>query len=170
MPSTVSPVDGARSHRRPGLRSTAYHLASTDMKQPREGSSEPTPHTSDVPPVSAAAFAPTGQGAEGHTEAHTSFGAESPIPGRETEYEALQAHGVEQIPVTPPWTDAERRNRRQSHLHNKPTAEVRQSHAGGSTGSSTAPLNQTPDGTDGVGNGSRWYEGHASSCRKVKLS
>jgi len=95
------PVDAERRNRSPGISNNFYEVSQADFKRPHGMGAGAAPDAPEAPPAG---------------QAPAEFGAESPMPGREREYEAFKeqasnpvAGGAARSP--PPPVDADRKNR-----------------------------------------------------------
>jgi len=121
------PIDAERRSRSPGLQNNFYEVSTADFKRPYGMS----PAAPEAPPADA------GDAGAGSTRdnAPLSYGAETPMPGREGEYEAFQAQGGAGAAAgrshMPPPIDAERRSRSpglQNNFYDKSTADFKRPH------------------------------------------
>ena len=121
------PIDAERRSRSPGLQNNFYEVSTVDFKRPYGM----PPAAPEAPPADA------GDAGAGSTRdnAPLSYGTETPMPGREGEYEAFQAQGGAGAPdgpaYAPPPIDAERRSRSpglQNNFYDKSTADFKRPH------------------------------------------
>jgi hypothetical protein len=91
---TPPPVDAERRNRSPGISNNFYEVSQADFKRPHGMGAGAAPGAPEAPPE---------------------FGAESPMPGREREYEAFKDQASNTIAggaaSPPPPIDADRKNR-----------------------------------------------------------
>jgi len=129
-PYVPPPIDAERRSRSPGLQNNFYEVPMADFKRPHgmPRSAPPSPALEAPPPTATPAPA---QQASSPAAGH---GTETPMPGREREYEAfkaLQAQSGGAPPYVPPPIDAERRSRSpglQNNFYEVPMADFKRPH------------------------------------------
>ena len=94
------PIDAERRNRSPGISNNFYEVSQADFKRPHGMGAAAAPGAPEAPPAG---------------QAPAEFGAESPMPGREREYEAFKDQASNPIAggaaSPPPPIDADRKNR-----------------------------------------------------------
>ena len=136
------PIDAERQSRSPGLQNNFYDTATADFKRPY-GSPPVGP---DVPPAAGAGAGPaSGFPNGGAPPPMPPFGQESPMPGREKEYEAYMDQNAGQpsyAPAPPPPIDAERQSRSpglQNNFYDTATADFKRPYGAPPVGPDSSP-------------------------------
>jgi outer membrane murein-binding lipoprotein Lpp len=117
------PIDTERRSRSPGLRRNFYDVSIADFKRPHGMPGGAVPVAASEPPPAAAANAVTSHAATPIQEP-AEYGVETPLPGREGEYEAhMQSQGAAHVASRPAAKEGGSRSPDLlNNVHDTPTA------------------------------------------------